>query len=58
MKISLITVCWNSAAVIRTAHPSTFFRRECFEKWGEYSLDYGMFGDFELLCRFIFKKRG
>lgn len=41
----------------QTAHPSTFFRRECFEKWGEYSLDYGMYGDFELLCRFIWKNK-
>ena len=41
----------------QTAHPSTFFRKECFTKWGAYSLDYGMYGDFELLCRFIWKNR-
>ena len=41
----------------QTAHPSTFFRKECFAKWGEYSLDYGMYGDFELLCRFIWKNK-
>ena len=42
---------------VQTAHPSTFFRRSCFDRWGEYSLDYGMFGDFELLLRFIWKNR-
>ena len=41
----------------QTAHPSTFFRKECFAKWGDYSLDYGMYGDFELLCRFIWKNK-
>lgn len=48
---------WMFRFGVQTAHPSTFFRRECFEKWGEYSLDFGMFGDFELLCRFIWKNR-
>ena len=24
------------------------FRKECFAKWGGYSLDYGMYGNFEL----------
>lgn len=48
---------WMFRFGTQTAHPSTFFRRECFEKWGEYSLDYGMYGDFELLCRFIWKNK-
>ena len=48
---------WMFRFGTQTAHPSTFFRRECFEKWGGYSLDYGMYGDFELLCRFIWKNR-
>ena len=48
---------WMFRFGTQTAHPSTFFRKECFEKWGEYSLDYGMYGDFELLCRFIWKHR-
>ena len=48
---------WMFRFGVQTAHPSTFFRRECFEKWGEYSLDYGMYGDFELLCRFMWKNR-
>ena len=48
---------WMFRFGTQTAHPSTFFRKECFTKWGEYSLDYGMYGDFELLCRFIWKNR-
>ena len=48
---------WMFRFGVQTAHPSTFFRRECFEKWGEYALDYGMYGDFELLCRFMWKNR-
>ena len=48
---------WMFRFGTQTAHPSTFFRKECFEKWGEYSLDYGMYGDFELLCRFIWKNK-
>ena len=48
---------WMFRFGTQTAHPSTFFRKECFEKWGDYSLDYGMYGDFELLCRFIWKNR-
>ena len=48
---------WMFRFGVQTAHPSTFFRKECFEKWGEYSLDFGMYGDFELLCRFIWKNR-
>lgn len=48
---------WMFRFGVQTAHPSTFFRRECFAKWGEYSLDYGMYGDFELLCRFIWHRR-
>ena len=48
---------WMFRFGTQTAHPSTFFRKECFAKWGDYSLDYGMYGDFELLCRFIWKNR-
>ena len=42
---------------VQTAHPSTFFRRSCFDRWGFYSLNYGMFADFDLLLRFIWKNR-
>ena len=48
---------WMFRFGVQTAHPSTFFRKECFAKWGDYSLDYGMYGDFELLCRFIWKNK-
>ena len=48
---------WMFRFGVQTAHPATFFRRSCFDRWGFYSLDYGMFGDFELLCRFIWKNR-
>ncbi len=48
---------WMFRFGTQTAHPSTFFRKSCFGRWGAYSLDYGMYGDFELLCRFIWKQR-
>ena len=35
------------------AHPSTFVRRACFEKYGLYSLDYPICADFELMLRFF-----
>jgi len=37
------------------AHPSTFVRRELFERVGWYSLDYGMYGDFEFMLRLFWK---
>ena len=48
---------WQFRFGVQTAHPSTFFRRSCFDRWGDYSLNYGMFGDFDLLLRFIWKNR-
>jgi len=48
---------WMFRFGTQTAHPSTFFCRSCFERWGEYSLNYGMYGDFDLLLRFIWKNR-
>ena len=48
---------WMFRFGTQVAHPSAFFRKACFAKWGEYSLDYGMYGDFELLCRFIWKNK-
>lgn len=33
------------------AHPSTFVRRECFERYGLYSLDYKICADFEMMLR-------
>jgi len=37
------------------AHPSTFVRRKCFEKYGLYSLDYRICADFELMLRLFYK---
>ncbi|MES2267292.1 MAG: glycosyltransferase family 2 protein [Bacteroidota bacterium] len=34
-------------------HPTFYCRRELFEKFGNYSLDYGTAADFELMLRFI-----
>ena len=48
---------WMFRFGVQTAHPSTFFRRSCFDRWGFYSLNYGMFADFDLLLRFIWKNR-
>ena len=48
---------WMFRFGTQTAHPSTFFRKSCFERWGDYSLDYGMYADFDLLLRFIWKHR-
>lgn len=48
---------WMFRFGTQTAHPSTFFRRSCFDRWGFYSLNYGMFADFDLLLRFIWKNR-
>ena len=48
---------WMFRFGTQTAHPSTFFRASCFARWGGYSLDYDMYGDFELLLRFIWRHR-
>lgn len=39
------------------AHPSTFVRREMFEKHGLYSLEYSICADFEMMLR-LFVKHG
>lgn len=48
---------WMFRFGTQTAHPSTFFTKDAFAKWGNYSLDFGLYADFELLCRFIWKNR-
>ncbi len=48
---------WMFRFGTQTAHPATFFRASTFARWGNYSLDYGMYGDFELLLRFIWRHR-
>lgn len=39
------------------AHPSTFVRRTCFERYGLYSLDYPICADFELMLRLFVTHR-
>lgn len=34
-------------------HPSVYIRRECFERLGDYALDYKIAADFALLIRFL-----
>lgn len=36
------------------AHPTFYAKKECFDKYGLYSLDYKIGADFELLLRFIY----
>lgn len=35
------------------AHPSMYIKRDCFEKYGYYSLDYKIAADFDMVVRFI-----
>ena len=37
------------------AHPSIFFKKELFEKHGNYDLDYVIGADYELIIRFFLK---
>jgi len=46
---------WMFRFGTQVAHPSFFCRKKCFETFGYYSTDYGPYGDFELLLRFIWK---
>lgn len=39
------------------AHPSFYCKKECYEKYGLYSLDYKLAADFDLLLRFINKNK-
>lgn len=48
---------WMFRFGMMPAHPSCYIRRECFEKYGLYSLDYKIASDFELLLRFIYKAK-
>lgn len=38
-------------------HPSVYIRRECFERLGDYALDYEIAADYALLVRFLRKAR-
>ena len=35
-------------------HPSFYVRRECFARFGGYSLDYRICADFELVLRYLY----
>lgn len=37
------------------AHPAIFFKRQLFEKFGNYSLDFKIGADYELITRFFLK---
>jgi glycosyltransferase involved in cell wall biosynthesis len=39
------------------AHPSFYMKRECYEKYGLYALDYKISSDFDLLVRYILKEK-
>ena len=44
---------WMFRFAAMVPHPSFYVRRECFERLGEYSLDYRICSDFELELRFL-----
>lgn len=39
------------------AHPSFYMRKECYEKFGFYSLDYKIASDYDLLIRYLYKEK-
>lgn len=39
------------------AHPSFYVKRECYEKYGLYVLDYKIAADYDLLIRFLYVNR-
>jgi hypothetical protein len=44
---------WMFRFAVMVPHPSFYARRECFERLGDYSLDYRICADFELVLRFL-----
>ena len=44
---------WMFRFAAMVPHPSFYVRRECFERLGNYSLDYRICSDFELELRFL-----
>jgi len=38
-------------------HPTFFCKKECFEKFGSYNLDFWGAADYELMLRFLYKNR-
>ncbi|HCW0695693.1 TPA: glycosyltransferase, partial [Escherichia coli] len=56
---------WKSGAYNRTKmqlgwmppHPSFYMKRSCYQKFGDFSLDYRISADYDSLLRYILKKR-
>ena len=44
---------WMFRFAAMVPHPSFYARRECFDRLGDYSLDYRICADFELVLRFL-----
>jgi hypothetical protein len=39
------------------AHPSFYMKKECYDKYGLYALDYKIASDYDLLIRFLYKEK-
>ena len=39
------------------AHPSFYMKRECYEKFGLFALDYKIASDYDLLIRYLYKEK-
>ena len=37
------------------AHPSFYMKKECYDKYGLYALDYKIASDYDLLIRYLYK---
>jgi hypothetical protein len=46
---------WMFRFAVMVPHPSFYCRRELFDKFGAYSLDYRICADFELVMRYMWK---
>jgi glycosyltransferase involved in cell wall biosynthesis len=44
---------WMFRFAVMVPHPSFYARRECFDRYGDYSLDYRICADFDLVLRFL-----
>lgn len=39
------------------AHPSFYMKKECYDKYGLYELDYKIASDYDLLIRYLYKEK-
>ena len=39
------------------AHPSFYMKKECYNKYGLYALDYKIASDYDLLIRYLYKEK-